>query len=113
MEITPEALLQEVKLRLNIKPEDTENDGRLTSYINESVEKVKGYCNIKRLPKGLFYTIAQIAVDLYKYRSADSKAVISETQGSRSMTYAGKDELDGIITGYAATLNRYRRIKVV
>ena len=113
MEITPEAILQEMKLRPNIKPKDIENDSLLLSYINETIEKVKNYCNRKKLPITLFYTIIGIAIDLYEYRSTDSKAVISETQGSRSMTYAGKDELDSIITGYAAILNRYRRIKVV
>jgi len=102
----------EVKLRLN-NESDNSHDGLLNSYIAEAQEKVKSYCNRKAIPDALFYTIVSIAVDLFKYRSDGSRHVLSESQGNRQMTYAGKSDLDSIVADYTAELNRYRRIRRV
>ena len=110
MALDNQKILTETKLRLN-KSSDDSYDGILSSYIGEAQAKVKNYCNRRNLPDALFYTIVSIVIDLYKYRSDGSRHVLSETQGNRHMTYAGKSDIDAIVSEYSAELNRYRRIR--
>lgn len=106
-------LLQQIKIRLLIDEEDTSKDAVLLSYLSEIQEKVKSYCNRKTIPERLQFILIRMTVELYGISDRNDRKVKSETQGSRTLQYAGVDDVDSIVSSFALELNRYRRITAI
>lgn len=105
--------LREIKLRLGIDADETSKDGILLSFLSEIQAKIKCYCNRKNVPDSLYYTVIGMTIDLFRLRDTDNRIVTEETQGNRKLKYAGKNDVDAVLSDYAKELKRFRRVRAV
>lgn len=81
-------------------------------------EMVLNYCNIKTVPPGLKYTVARMAMDMYRYELSEDnvsiQGVSSVNVGDTSVSFGSSSEkelyLSGLIKDYKKQLNSYRRV---
>lgn len=129
-------ILQEVKLRLGLKNDDTK-DNILTSYINQIEVKIKNYCNRTTIPEGLLYVWVAMVIDLYNVvhsnilsspigtNGSGNKEVEEVSRGDVTIKYSNNVEnlknyfeaadkfLDKVVVNYSRELNRYRKVRVL
>ena len=103
-------MIDKVKLLLGISDDTQDN---IISFLIESViDGIKSYCRIDEVPERLNTTVIRMTADLYRregYGSVDKpQTVQSETQGSRSVTYAANpSNAEDLITDYEKLLKPY------
>lgn len=108
--------LDKLKGLLSIKPDDVSQDLALQFIIDDVVETICNYCNVSKLPSGLFNTAYRMAIDLYRYDrpGADTAPLtvssISEGDTSTSFTAAADALEGGILKDYRGQLNKYRKL---
>lgn len=108
--------LEKLKGLLGIPAEDTSRDSSLQFVLDDVLETILNYCNLKELPSGLANTAVRMAVDLYRAEqpgAADSAVrVASITEGDTSTSFvSAADALaGGILKDYRGRLNRYRKL---
>jgi hypothetical protein len=107
-------VLQEVKLRLGLKNDDTKDD-ILNSFINQIEIKIKNYCNITTVPAGLMFVWVAMVVDLYNVTVPSAANVQEIKRGDTTIKYASKaDEfIDKVVIDHSRELNRYRKVRVL
>ena len=84
-------------VKILLKWPDADDDTLLQIYVITVIQRILNYCRIFELPEELYYTAAQMVVDLYKINSGAeigsiTGAVSSVTEGSRSVAYSGESE---------------------
>lgn len=82
-------MLEDIKALLGIT--DSAKDAALTIYIRQGVTRVTAYMHDHSDPPidvAVAYADAVTEYAVLRYRKAGSEGIISQTQGSRSTTYA-------------------------
>lgn len=108
--------LDKLKGLLGIKPDDCSQDSALQFIIDDIVETICNYCNVSKLPPGLFNTAYRMAIDLYRYDRLGTDAApltvssISEGDTSTSFTNTADALQGGILKDYKGQLNRHRKL---
>lgn len=106
--------IEKLKILLGISGSD--QDAFFQFIIDDVEETIKGYCNIKDIPKGLANTAYRMAMDIYRNENIGSGkssdgVVASKSAGDTSVSYR-TDEVfaSSILKNYEPQLNRYRRL---
>lgn len=115
------SVLDIIKLKLPSNTTITEDE--MQNAIDEVQNEIFQYCNITELPEGLYYTCANMSVDLLKYTQAsftnnlaqiDANSVssikVGDTQINLQSNRGHKVNMDALIMNYNAQLNRFRRM---
>lgn len=108
--------LNKLKSLLGIPRKDKSEDTLIQFAIDDVVETICNYCNIKSLPSGLINTAYRMAVDLYRCESLGEASspmqVSSIKEGDTATSFiSASDALKGgVLKNYRAQLNRYRRL---
>lgn len=82
-------MLEDIKALLGIT--DFSKDATLTIYIRQGITRITAYMNdhsVVPVDVATTYADAVIEFVVLKYRKAGTEGIISQTQGSRSTTYA-------------------------
>ncbi len=113
--------MPKLKAMLDIPPEDTSKDERLSFVLETVVQAVKTYCRLSLLPPELDLVIVQIAEDYYRTKYADEfpketviqsvkRGDVQTTFGAAKPTVrAGSDAQ--FVQGYASQLRAFRRMR--
>lgn len=109
--------LEKLKKLLGIALEDGSKDF-LLEFVLEDVEQiVKGYCNIKEVPKELNTTVLKMAIDSYRNENLGEEesslgSISSITEGDTTVSYrsAASEFKDTLIKDYKSQLNKYRKL---
>lgn len=90
---------------------------RIDLAINIATELIKNYCQIKKVPDGLYYTLIRMAADIYKNEygsSEESQTVVSSLkEGDTTISFSeNKESVNyqySILKNYTKQLNAYRK----
>jgi hypothetical protein len=95
-----------------------EQDAVLTHCLGSCEALALDYCHLETLPERLWPVVVDMAVDRYRmsgYGRTDAPhgAVASLSEGEQSVSFADAAGLDpsGLLKGYAARLNAYRKLR--
>lgn len=110
--------LGKIKVLLGIAADDTTQDVNLQFIIDDVIETILNYCNLKELPSGLEHTAYRMAIDLYRNEAvgegeAPIGSVSSITEGDVTTSFhKGVDDgfKNTLLKNYHAQLNRHRRL---
>ena len=98
-------MLEELKLRIG----EAQPESYRKYLLEAATEWILNYCNIGALPDGLRHTAVEVAAALH--RAAGTRgAVTSIKEGDSQVNYADIPFVDTVAGGFAAQLNRYRRM---
>lgn len=98
-------MLEQLRLRTG----EGQPEPYLQYLLDAATEWILNYCNIDALPDGLRHTAVEMAVALHKTAGARG-AVTSIKEGDSQVNYADIPSIDAVAGGFAAQLNRYRRM---
>ena len=102
------------------KSDITSDESELLQFVLDlAVDKVKNYCHIEVVPKGLENTVVRIAADFWRaegYGSEDKpKEVTSVKRGDVSTSFASVSTAEAVqgdfLSKYRAELNSFRKLK--
>ena len=110
-----------VKLKnlLGIDLSDNKNNNLLEFAIEDSIEIAMNYCNIDKIPKGLYNTVLRMAMDIYRNESLGEEgnlgSISSISEGDTNINYrnSASEFKDSILKDYKVKLNRYRKVRFV
>lgn len=108
--------LEKLKSLLGIPAEDTAQDASLRFVLDDVLETILNYCNLKELPSGLANTAVRMAMDLYRSEqpgtAGDAVRVASITEGDTSTSFSSAADAlaGGILKDYRGQLSRYRKL---
>lgn len=96
--------LLKIKLLLGIALNDITKDNLLTMLIDDAIEEVINYCNLKQYNTNLDSIVVKMVTQNYSKIS---------NQGLSSQSYSGVSEtyVDGYSADLVAQLNKNRRVK--
>lgn len=98
--------IQNLKLVLGLKSDDTSQDDLLNYYLQKATTAVLNICKEDTLPLGLQDCVEEIAI--IKYRKKDSESLKSVSEGGLSETY--QDEIPPTMM---KQIEKYKRIRVL
>lgn len=109
--------LEKLKKLLGMTLEDDSKDFLLEFALEDVEQIVKGYCNIKEVPKELNNTILKMSMDLYRNENLGEEesslgSISSITEGDTTVSYrsAASEFKDTLIKDYKSQLNKYRKL---
>jgi len=102
------------------KSNPTSDETELLQFVLDSaVDKVKNYCHIETVPKGLENTVVRIAADFWRsegYGNEEKpREVTSVKRGDVSTSFASVSASEAVqsdfLSKYRAELNSFRKLK--
>ena len=102
------------------KSNPTNEETELLQFVLDlAVDKVKNYCHIETIPKGLENTVVRLAVDLWRIEGYGSeekpKEVTAVRRGDVSTSFASVSTSENIqsdfLSKYKGELNSFRKLK--
>ncbi len=112
--------IYDIVLKLLGKKTPSEQEKALIEFaVCDSESRIKSYCNIQEIPKGLETTAARLAVDLYRsegYGSEDMpRQVTSVKRGDVTTSFADTSNSNilqtDFIEKYKPMLNSFRKLR--
>lgn len=102
------------------KSNPTSGETELLQFVLDlAIDKVKNYCHIEAIPKGLENTVVRLAVDLLRIEGYGSeekpKEVTAVRRGDVSTSFASVSTSENIqsdfLSKYKGELNSFRKLK--
>lgn len=125
-------LLEDVKSIVTTRMRDIEavDEDLLDMAVEETQLTILNYCNLNTIPKGLKFTWANMAEDVYRFHASkgetgtdsvnmedvsqlkigDTTIQLDRGKNASSISKAHRPNLDFLIMNYRQQLNQYRRM---